>query len=202
MSKIEVDTIEPQSGTTVTLGASGDTITIPSGATLDGSSATLTGIGTATTNGITEADQWRFSTNFTSSSEKINTGWERNDNAFYGGIGTGMTESSGNFTFPSTGIYYISFVSSFTASASRSYAGLKLRASSDGGSSYNDLIDVYDSISNSGEYGNVNGNYLLDVTNVSNIKVALYTSASGAVTYEGNSTFNRSYMTFLRLGDT
>ena len=34
MSKIEVDTVEPQSGTSLTLGASGDTITIPSGATL------------------------------------------------------------------------------------------------------------------------------------------------------------------------
>jgi uncharacterized protein (AIM24 family) len=33
MSKIEVDAIEPQSGTSLTLGASGDTITIPSGAT-------------------------------------------------------------------------------------------------------------------------------------------------------------------------
>ena len=34
MSKIEVDTVEPQSGTSLTLGASGDTITIPAGATL------------------------------------------------------------------------------------------------------------------------------------------------------------------------
>jgi len=42
MSKIEVNTIEPQSGTTVTVGASGDTITIPSGATLDASNATTT----------------------------------------------------------------------------------------------------------------------------------------------------------------
>jgi hypothetical protein len=33
MSKIEVNAIEPQSGTSLTLGASGDTITIPSGAT-------------------------------------------------------------------------------------------------------------------------------------------------------------------------
>jgi hypothetical protein len=40
MSKIEVDAIEPQSGTSLTLGASGDTITIPSGATIDLSSAT------------------------------------------------------------------------------------------------------------------------------------------------------------------
>jgi hypothetical protein len=36
MSKLEVDAIEPQSGTTLTIGASGDTITIASGATLTG----------------------------------------------------------------------------------------------------------------------------------------------------------------------
>jgi len=35
MSKLEVDAIEPQSGTTITVGASGDTITVPSGATLN-----------------------------------------------------------------------------------------------------------------------------------------------------------------------
>jgi len=42
MSKIEVDTIEPQSGTSLTIGASGDTVTVPSGATLDMSSGTMT----------------------------------------------------------------------------------------------------------------------------------------------------------------
>jgi hypothetical protein len=34
MSKLEVDAIEPQSGTTLTLGASGDTVNLGSGATL------------------------------------------------------------------------------------------------------------------------------------------------------------------------
>ena len=43
MSKIEVDQVDPQSGTTLTLGTSGDTIVVPSGVTLDGSNATLTG---------------------------------------------------------------------------------------------------------------------------------------------------------------
>jgi hypothetical protein len=36
MSKIEVDAIEPQSGTTLTIGASGDTVNLGSGATLSG----------------------------------------------------------------------------------------------------------------------------------------------------------------------
>ena len=49
MSKIEVDAIEPQSGTALTVGASGDTITVPSGAILNvASGATLTNNGTAT----------------------------------------------------------------------------------------------------------------------------------------------------------
>ena len=42
MSKLEVDTIAPQSGTTVTVGESGDTVTIPTGVTLDASNATTT----------------------------------------------------------------------------------------------------------------------------------------------------------------
>src|SRR5210317_2392746 len=44
MSKLEVDTIAPQSGTTVTLGESGDTVNIPSGVTLT-NSGTATGFG-------------------------------------------------------------------------------------------------------------------------------------------------------------
>jgi len=44
LSKIEVNTVEPQCGNTLTLGASGDTITIPSGATIT-NNGTQTGFG-------------------------------------------------------------------------------------------------------------------------------------------------------------
>tara|TARA_R100000458_G_C8261045_1_gene236533 strand:+ start:1145 stop:1753 length:609 start_codon:yes stop_codon:yes gene_type:complete len=47
MSTLKVDTILKKAGTgTITLGQSGDTISIPSGATLDLSNATQTGVGT------------------------------------------------------------------------------------------------------------------------------------------------------------
>jgi len=42
MSKIEVDTIAPQSGTSIQIGESGDTVSVPTGATLDVSNSTLT----------------------------------------------------------------------------------------------------------------------------------------------------------------
>ena len=59
MSKIEVDAIEPQSGTSLTLGASGDTLTVPSGATLTvASGATINNQGTATNFGATGAVSW------------------------------------------------------------------------------------------------------------------------------------------------
>ena len=51
MSKLEVNAVEPQSGTTLTLGASGDTITIPAGATISNS-------GTAAGFGPTGAVSW------------------------------------------------------------------------------------------------------------------------------------------------
>jgi hypothetical protein len=53
MSKIEVDAIEPQSGTTLTIGASGDTITIPSGATLSSTDPLVFPAGTVSLPSIT-----------------------------------------------------------------------------------------------------------------------------------------------------
>ena len=43
MSKIEVNAIEPQSGTTLTIGASGDTVALAAGATSTGFGATYNG---------------------------------------------------------------------------------------------------------------------------------------------------------------
>ena len=43
MSTLETNLIQPATGTTLTVGASGDTIDIPSGATLDATGATITG---------------------------------------------------------------------------------------------------------------------------------------------------------------
>ena len=51
MSEVKVNKISPRSGTTVTLGDSGDTFTIPSGATINNQ-------GTATNFGATGAASW------------------------------------------------------------------------------------------------------------------------------------------------
>jgi PHD/YefM family antitoxin component YafN of YafNO toxin-antitoxin module len=75
MSKIEVDTIAPQSGTTVTLGESGDTVNIPSGVTIT-NNGTQTGFGrtgtvdwqsTVKTSSFTAVDGEGYFVNTTSS---------------------------------------------------------------------------------------------------------------------------------------
>ena len=65
------------------------------------SGASLTGVG------ITEVDQWRLSANLTGSATPITSNWERSDTTGFDKLGTGLTESSGIFSFPSTGIYLI-----------------------------------------------------------------------------------------------
>ena len=60
--------------------------------------------------GITVADQWRISASATDVGEDILTAnWERADSYGLGQIGSAMTQSSGIFTFPSTGFYYVTF---------------------------------------------------------------------------------------------
>ena len=59
-------------------------------------------------NGITVADQWRLnSTYLVTNSSAVLTNLEQVDTDGFGGIGTAMTQSSGIFTFPTTGIYLI-----------------------------------------------------------------------------------------------
>lgn len=86
------------------------------------SGASLTGI----TAGITMADQWRVTTdrNISANTETIDANWERVDNSIWGQIGSGMTESSGIFTFPSTGIYLVAFnLVMYSISSTQRYSG-------------------------------------------------------------------------------
>ena len=93
-----------ESGDTITIGASGDTITVPSGATFNVAGT----VGTGFTPGITEADMWRLNAFLYASADPISANLERVDNATFAKIGTGMSVSTGVWTFPSTGLWWVS----------------------------------------------------------------------------------------------
>ena len=160
------------------------------------SGASLTGISA----GITEADQWRVTSNFSiSGAGDIASNWERNDNHF-DKIGTGMSESSGIFTFPSTGIWRI--VACFNANATNiQYVGVNIKATTNN-SSYAEIGQNYDSAAATAYFMSIVADAIFDCTNTSTHKVKFAYNTQGNTTFEGESTKQRSGVTFIRLGDT
>jgi len=259
MSKIEVDKIDPQSGTNLELGTSGDTITIPAGVTFDSSAATntlpatvvtttgtqtltnksiattqltgtitpsdstvslakLTATGTkdATTflrgdntfgvpplGGITMADQWRLTSNKTNvgtSDTTIDSNLERIDTSGQNTIGTAMSESSGVFTFPSTGVYYVRADMVFTKDASRRAVYVTIRSGS------TDLSQSYSHINpptGDDAFASVSASTYFNVANTTNDTIYFRGTnvGGGDVNALGSTTKNLTTFTFIRLGD-
>ena len=231
-SLIKVDKLDPQSGTALEIGTSGDTITVPSGATftvsgtMNASSITAgtvatarLGTGTASSStilygdqtyktepaaGLTTVDQWRLTSSSTSDAEPITSNLERVDTSGQGTLGSAMTESSGIFTFPSTGIWLVMFDAKF------SYAGSVNSVSNEiyvtiNDSAYTMVAYNGDAITQSGGStyrGCSSCSSLIDVTDVANVKVQFQIHTDNTANCEGSTTDNRTAMTFIRVGDT
>ena len=205
-SILKVDELQDTSGNliikedsnTITIGASGDTITIPSGATIT-NSGTATGFG-----GITMADQWRLSANFQHSGSgetTINSNWERTDTYDFSNLGSGMTESSGIFTFPSTGYYLIMFNGYIDDCSTTIYSGIRLRLTNDN-STYNVAEQCYTNLPNTNSHANNQIMYIADITNISTHKVRFDIHAGANTRYSGSTNFNNTSAKFIRLADT
>ena len=194
MSDLFVDNIKHQSSQgsgTITLGASGETIALASGASVTGNGLV----------GITMADQWRLTANLTANALPITSNLERVDEAAFGGIGTGMTESSGVFSFPQTGIYLVRFTA-FGQAVINDNLDITIEVTTDN-STYNDFTVT----GASGDAGTGNcsmtAEAMIDVTDTSNVKVRFEAGSIGSgSSILGNTDVNYTYMTFIRLGDT
>ena len=163
------------------------------------SGANLTGI----TTGIAMADQWRITAGLQNNGNSdFSSNWERVDTNIPGFIGEGMTQSSGVFTFPSTGIYLVRFVSRGNSNQNQ-YIGSSIYVTSDNGSSYGTAADSYDSSSNNNYYFTNFCEVILDITDTSNQKVKFTANTtSTTATWNGSSSSNETAATFIRLGDT
>ena len=140
--------------------------------------------------GISMADQWRLNANKTGTGV-ISANLERVDTDGYGQLGTGMTESSGNFTFPSTGIYLIGLTI-----ATDNNVNVSIETTQNN-SSYNAAaVAKADSSTQTGTT-----QFIFDVTDTSTHKVNFNVfSISG--TLQGSTDLNNTSFTFIRLGDT
>jgi len=207
-SILKVDEIQDTSGNniinessdTITIGASGDTISIPSGATI-ANSGTATGFGI---DGITMADQFCLTSSFSGSALPIASNLARVARTGQGTINGGMTESSGIFTFPSTGIYLVNFTASFQYNGDSRYIFITMQATTDN-SNYSAVAETPTFIqqtSSATTYAMATCSSLIDVTDTSNVKVRFFVSPlNSSVTTRGEA-ISATYMQFIRLGDT
>ena len=199
MSLLNVNTIEPSTGTGVTLGASGDTITIPSGATI-ANSGTATGFG-----GITAASQWRMTTTFAGDAAPIASNWEVSDSTAYASLGSAMTESSGIFTFPSTGFWFVRFTGMIKTDNGADRAAYNIYATTNN-SSYVQVTESQVFGANTGgsnTYASVSSEAIVDVTDTANVKVQFHVmQENNSNDTMGSSSYPQTGVTFIRLGDT
>jgi len=191
MGTLFVDNIKHQSSQgsgTITIGASGETIKAASGATNN--------------IGIGMVDQFRLVSTKTDNSD-ITANLERVDTSGFGRIGTGMTESSGIFSFPSTGIYLVNTQTYWKGnSGGATYAGV-YTSFTQNNSSYVIQGNTYCSFEANNYYQNTFVSVLVDVTDTSLCKVKFTRDASTSnAELRGSTTQTLTGFTFLRLGDT
>lgn len=207
-SELKANKISPATGTALTLADSGDTLTLPSGATLDiASGATIDATGATTTGfgGITHASRWRLTTDFTGTADPISSNLEVNDTSGYASLGSEMTESSGVFTFPTTG-YWLIFAQSvwYRSSGADRYTILQIKTTIDNGT-WQETGGAFQMIptESAAHYSTATNMYIFDVTDTSTHKVSFRASSeAGSSTMVGNSTQDQTCFTFIRLADT
>jgi len=154
--------------------------------------------------GITMADSWRITSNYTISStgnSDLTSNWERTDSGGFGQIGTGLSESSGIFTFPSTGIYYIHAQAQFESGASLAYIGIRIQTTTNN-SSYGNSSQNYNTTSTTGSNVGAGCAFIIDVTDTSTHKFKINIETAASVNVQGATDQLRTGFNVFRLGDT
>jgi hypothetical protein len=154
--------------------------------------------------GITEADQWRVSTNINQGSNAdMTSNWERNDSTGATYIGTGLSESSGIFSFPSTGIYLINYQMALDTDNGDTNAELLLRVTTNNSSYSTVAFGLTGNGSSADIRSTITNSYILDVTDTSNVKFKFQTDGFSSNTrVVGDSSTQISGFHIIRLGDT
>ena len=132
----------------------------------------------------------------------IDGNWEKADTDDAGHIGSDMSESSGVFTYPSTGIYLVQFVVRLQGpSQGATYAGGKIATTPDN-STYSTAAVSYNSIYHANGYAEASMSFIHDVSSTSNDKVRFVGECEFACDIDGDTNANATTVTFIRLGDT
>ena len=156
--------------------------------------------------GLAEADMWRINGTVnmatTGANTDITASWERADTDGFAVLGTGLTESSGIFSFPSTGYWYIN--SSFylnSDNAADNFTSIALFTTLDN-SSYGAAGHSAGHFPATADNIQLSNSFILDVTNTTNVKFKWVYYAGATNNIIGDSGRQDSGFTCIKLADT
>jgi len=148
-------------------------------------------------NGVTSFSRWYLNTDFTAGADPV-INWTE-DFAVNGSF----TESSGTFTFPSTGYWYITGFTNGSAAEGTRYHRLFILTTTNN-STYTAAVENFGNASNydgQSDYNGVSFSYIFDVQDTSTHKMRFKVDSANSswVTRSGSS---QTYWVAMRLGDT
>jgi len=153
--------------------------------------------------GITEADMWRLTSGFNSDQDPISSNLERVDDATFGKIGTGVSVSSGIWSFPSTGVWLVKMITKGNTYDDSYYSNIY--GTSDN-SSYDRLAYGFSGNNHSDtDFFVFTIETFFNCTNVSTHKIKFTTSGmagSGNTQIFTDTDANATCFQFIRLGDS
>jgi hypothetical protein len=176
--------------------------TASSGQRWTATSATAADFQDAAASGLTAASQWRITSAFAGDGTPVNANWEEADApAGFGVLGTSMTESSGIFTFPSTGYWLIQAQTKWSANDGTEWNTMEIHTTHDN-STYVKASEVT-SFALVGDTDSMNCSYIMDVTSTSTHKCRMNIyQVNNVNTVLGDTALHLTGFTFLRLADT
>ena len=152
----------------------------------------------------TEVDMWRLTADTNTGTDgDVTTNWERVDTDGFGKIGTGLTESSGIFTFPSTGVYLITAIGNVDGDDADLNAVFELHTTEDNSSYDHASCNGFGNGSASDIRSNVSLQFMFDVTSTTTHKFKFATASFATSTaLRGNTALSETCFSCTRLGDT
>ena len=161
----------------------------------------------AQSGGIENVDMWRLSSSLTGDANPISSNLERVDTGGFAQLGSGMTESSGVFTFPQSGIYKVTFHATLSAvdstDTSCTYSILTTNDFRTGPTYTGNTSHILLSLYNSSAQTSGTVHMIFDVDEPLDDKVAFKVAGqAGSNKTEGFSNISYTYFLFERLGDT
>ena len=161
----------------------------------------------ALTSGLTEVDNWRITTAFSGAAYPINCHWERVDGTLQPStqLGSGMAHSSGVWTFPSTGYWYVAFYHTFWKDGSTRFVESYISATANDGGAWDHRIansHTHITQSSGDTFESQVTSTVLDITDTSNHKIRFGTDAASSVTTYGDTNDSQTWAIFMKLGAT